>query len=531
MEFKFSDVLSRITAEKIEYFKTKNIGRNSESLRRINELVRNKRYIANNFEAEEVDFESFSWQRENMDRNWWWQTQSFPFLAWYVNARELLTEDEKLKIIQFCEKSVLRWIEIEDCQDPNNLVWHDHAASFRLSNLFNWLFSVFIDVKSGRLADDTIKEKDQIINFIYKHIAWISKDENYSKNTNHGLDQASSVMFIGFYTCYPEWANFFDLATQRLHEELEFAFTPEGVHKENSPAYHMFMLGRLKLFSELSKFENNNFVQKAVELEDKAKLFLQALALPNGLLPMLGDTKDGLKVADNHFPAELSEYDFCESGYFIIKGLVAYKPFYLLVKNCFDSSYHRHDDDLHMILYYGDEVLLGDGGLGAHAEQDPRRKELRSYNCHNVPIIKHSTPTRNLSQLLHKPSLSYNSVKKIVTGTSYLFGCKLNRYIDLARVNEGIISISDSAMSEKGSLLQNYIFPQGDSIRTNFDCNNVDLFREGEKLLSFEFDEPLKSVKTKKVAYSIKYGVYEKRLSLQFEGQNDNCLKTKLIFK
>ncbi len=166
MKFKFSDVFSRITPEKIEYFKAKNIGRNSESLRRLNELVINERYITNNFEAVEVDFETFSWQKENMDRNWWWQTQSFPFLAWYVNARELLTDDEKLKIIRFCEKSVLRWIEKEEFQDPSNLVWHDHAASFRLSNLFNWLFSVFIDEKSQKLADDTIKEKDKIINFI-----------------------------------------------------------------------------------------------------------------------------------------------------------------------------------------------------------------------------------------------------------------------------------------------------------------------------------------------------------------------------
>ena len=530
MEFKFSDVLSRITAEKIEYFKTKNIGRNSESLRRINELVRNKRYIANNFEAEEVDFESFSWQRENMDRNWWWQTQSFPFLAWYVNARELLTEDEKLKIIQFCEKSVLRWIEIEDCQDPNNLVWHDHAASFRLSNLFNWLFSVFIDVKSGRLADDTIKEKDQIINFIYKHIAWISKDENYSKNTNHGLDQASSVMFIGFYTCYPEWANFFDLATQRLHEELEFAFTPEGVHKENSPAYHMFMLGRLKLFSELSKFENNNFVQKAVELEDKAKVFLQALALPNGLLPMVGDTKGGLKVADNHFPEKLSVYDFCESGYFILKGIVAKKPLYLLVKCCFESSYHRHDDDLHIVLFYNDNVILGDGGLGSHDEKDPRRVRLRSYECHNVPFIKEVAPIRNISKLIGKSSLRYDYKNKVLTGNSYLFGARIVRKIDLKNIQLGEITVFDSIDDDKFLVGQNFVFPQADSAIVFANENRMDLMRDQNKILSIESIDPHVEKNTNSVPYSEKYGLYKKCLRLSFQSEYSSNLLTKINF-
>jgi len=231
------------------------------------------------------------------------------------------------------------------------------------------------------------------------------------------------------------------VAQNRLLEEVNFAFTEEGVHKENSPGYHVFMMHRLEKLVRLKAIGGEVVGVEAKKIQDGAERFLEAITLPDGMLPMVGDTRGGQKGKQTEIPEGPVVYDFSKSGYVVVKGKYKTKPYYFLMKNCHDSNYHRHDDDLSIYFWLDGEVLLGDGGLGSHNEKDGKRIQLRSYSSHSVPFLK-SVAYRNRKFLPDEPSLSFG--RGTIKGCSHMFGIKITREIDISAIKDGTITIIDN---------------------------------------------------------------------------------------
>jgi len=76
---------------------------------------------------------------------------------------------------------------------------------------------------------------------------------------------------------------------ERLQSEMDFAFTSEGVHVENSPAYHMGMIGNMLRARRLLKHININY-EGIDSLFDKALIFLAWITRPDRFLTYLGDS-------------------------------------------------------------------------------------------------------------------------------------------------------------------------------------------------------------------------------------------------
>lgn len=433
------------------------VGRNKADYEKLKQAFYSAQVNLNNFAPSPIDLRSFAWQTEGKDRNWWWQLQALPFLSWYLSSFKLQTEEEQQCFLDFCLSAFECWCVNAEQNPESPLNWHDHATAFRLRNLVNWFsHCVYHQLHNGFSSDARLQS---FVALLTKHLLWLADESNYSKNTNHGFDQALVMYTVALSLPNAGLEQFLQLGKSRLIAELLHAFTDEGVHKENSPGYQKFMLGRVKTLVNLDTLGDIEVSSLAKDYIEKAEAFLKALTMPNGELPMIGDTKANelgiLAGASDSFTI----LDYSESGYVIVKGKTYQeKDFYLLVKNTHESHYHRHDDDLSIFLFYDGEELLTDGGLGSHNEKDPKRIKLRSSKAHNVPYIKGKAAERKIANLKHKPVLSVTD--GLISGFSYSYGVKISRTIDIRDVLNGEIIIHDDFESSSADKLAiNFITP------------------------------------------------------------------------
>lgn len=336
------------------------------------------------FDDANIDILNFDWQGVDHDRNWWWQIQALPFLSWYINSLKIQTEEQKTRFLLLCLDAVNNWIIKGKINNASPLVWHDHAAAFRLRNLTTFLvYSILMGLP---LANATRAES--LARLIFEHLEWIQNDNNYSKNTNHGFDQAMIALTVSSMFSCNDFEAYLKCNRWRLNEEISFAFTEEGVHKENSPGYQKMMLIRLRQLKNLAILGEVDVSRKAGAYIEKAEAFLSAITLPNGYLPMIGDTRGEELGLPYKQTDQIDVLDYSASGYIIIRGNVLNKDFHLVFKASHLSHYHRHDDDLSIHLYFNGKTILGDGGLGSHNEKDKKRKLLRSCISHHYcPVV------------------------------------------------------------------------------------------------------------------------------------------------
>lgn len=477
--------------------------------------------------GKELNLESFSWENSGQDRNWWWQIQALPFLTWYIDSWEVMNAEEKSEAFEFCIKSFSNWSSITNEKTP--LLWHDHATAFRLRSLSNWV--TFVLLKEEKISDDVL---NKFLSSIKIHLHFLSEEKNYSKHTNHGFDQALMVYTLSLiWNQYSILKQEGDKAKLRLIDELEFAFTKQGVHKENSPGYQKFMLSRLEQLIRLEKLGDSELNILAKELYSKAKKFLKVISMPNGLLPMIGDTKGNDVGLEKQLTKELVVHDYSESGYCIVEGLIKNDIDFQLIFKCgHESDYHRHDDDLSIHLYYDGEVIFGDGGLGFYQENDEKRLFLRSAEAHTSTYVKQRVAIRKRKLLASTPSIFYDDKNNILIGETSCWGGRLRREIDLNQLNSGVFTIVDTWLikpeEEKISGCTSFFLPFVEDTQLNLD--QIRFKTPAQNLVTIKMGTALEKltqvpiVEEENVLYSIEYGKFQnvKKVGWEFEIVENN---------
>ena len=473
----YIDICNVFTPEALPYILQELYGSNKQAKAKLLKAVHESKIETKSFEDVTIDLRNFDWCSIEMDRNWWWQMQALPFLGWFAQSYKVLDPKQKVFLARYCLDALGQWLKQEPNSESSPLRWHDHASAYRLTNIVNWLAVVSSDVELLALVGEMELEVN-LAEVINTHVTWLNEDDNFSRYTNHGFDQALAVYSLGLFVSSEFWKGEVETARDRLIEEVQFAFTEEGVHKENSPGYHAFMTRRLDVLVDLESIGDEDVCSEAKKIREGAERFLEAITLPDGTLPMVGDTRGGVKGRYKNIPEGPIVYDFSKSGYVIVKGRYIDTPYYLLMKNCFSSTYHRHDDDLHVYLVYGDSVILGDGGLGAHNEKDPNRIKVRSVHCHNIPCLEGRIASRSLKETSTIPSLSI--LGNELVGTSSMFGEELTRIVDFSGISNGEIFISDQFLSDPSSLYTNFFFTGSFRISS---CGDLEIL-ENDKVIA-----------------------------------------------
>lgn len=376
--------------------------------RRGKNLVQKNQLAFPCFEAwplpDELDWESNPFK----NRSWQWRLHSLSFLPWLMAdhwaRKDMAALDKGLRLI----RSWLNcWLESEP-RVASEFAWHDHGSALRAENIL--LFLAYVSTYSPDWTEKNRQELETFHKSLYKHGEYLVQNKYYSRHTNHGLEQSRVLMLLGTELDRSDWL---DLAAHRIRDEFAYSFTCEGVHKENSPGYHAFVLNTfLNIFNSFP--EDFHELKPEIDiLTEKALNFLVHAIRPDGRYPILGDTEhifSHVPVAKKwrndvaaHYLFSRSEGKegikptetiglFPASGYAFLRNSWDYEHdinniMHLVVKAGSLGRYHYHQDEGNILLYAFGEDWLIDSGMYNYNNSDPVRKYIRSRYAHNIPII------------------------------------------------------------------------------------------------------------------------------------------------
>jgi len=327
------------------------------------------------------------------NRAWQWTLHAFVPFDPIISAQDTA----------LLNKLVHSWDErFSHLPEEDDFPWHDHATALRLDRLSRMALQL-----KGCCHTELAAH----------HATLLLKESFYSRHTNHGFDQALSLILAALaFAEHPQAAEWRKVGLARLHDEITFAFTEEGVHVENSPAYHNGMIANMLRAHNLlqaSSLDSGDFDS----LFDKALQFLVWMTRPDRFLAYLGDSvsyRPGVPSAlaelpivdevrwvasggtEGTPPVETSKV-YTTAGYAIYRS--RWQPWeghtHIIMKSGFLSRYHRQDDDLNILVHAFGEDWLIDSGLYNHNQKDPVRLYMRSALAHNIPWLTKTRINRN----------------------------------------------------------------------------------------------------------------------------------------
>lgn len=383
---------------------------------------RNEVRIDNNFSFE---FDPY------FDRSWrfWFQN-----LSWLGNhLRDL---DPKIREEQSTH-ILVKWFEfLQNENVDQEFFYHDHSLAYRAMNLLECL--PFTSKQMSLIVIEHIRDIGQLL---------LSPLEDNALS-NHAFDQAVSLFLVSDFfsseSLFKTWQN---VALFRIKRELEYSFTFDGVHVENSPSYHHGMITNIyNSLTKILKITEHHSIRDHLDNLSKSVPYLAWIIRPDGKVPPIGDSEEKqvstslAKQISNHiFDEEIEGMQVFGDGYSIWKS--TQHQYHLSLKSCHHGRFHRHDDDCSLTLWVKGLNLLMDSGLLYYLEKDPDRIHVRSAKGHSGFEI----PTKKANRNYFSKSARRAKVEQIDSNTSLatlgMYGnFKASRSISL---NEKIITIND----------------------------------------------------------------------------------------
>jgi hypothetical protein len=336
---------------------------------------------------EEVSFGSnFSFTLDPFnDRSWRFWFQNFSWLPTHLD--EIAEEFSQRQADYVASK----WISFIQHKKSNpEFFYHDHSLAYRAINLIEC-----IDFFSDEIRIMLIHHLTEIGTLL------ISPLEDNALS-NHAFDQAIALFLISdFLTSSPFSKVWQEIALARIERELDYSFTDDGVHVENSPSYHHGMITNIyRSLSKVLQISPHQAIQNHRSELTKSIPYLAWIIRPDGKVPPLGDSEE--KQVSTNLGRELAGDEVFSShegmrvfgeGYAIWKS--SSKQYHLTLKSCHHGRFHRHDDDCSLTLWVRGENLLMDSGLLYYEEKDLDRIHVRSARGHSGFEIPGKKPNRN----------------------------------------------------------------------------------------------------------------------------------------
>lgn len=357
------------------------------------------------------------WEADPLrNRSWQWRLNWLSFVSYLIARHAAGGEVQALHLAVDATLSWLDYFGAQERQHPFEFAWHDHATALRAEQMALLVHRIEVLGAWGDCGGDAAASR--LVHAIADHAEMLAHDEFFSRHTNHGLEQARVLLLLS--TALetpgdPRPVTWRASALARIEGELRHAFTEEGVHVENSPAYHAFVFKVfLGIVDEYPADTLGPLHRWMTEVGPKALDFLARILRPDGLLPIIGDT-EALPVTDSFrgvfagrpeheayvyaatlgargtAPASLQRV-YPASGYAIFRSDWPSAEHYrralhAVIKAGACSHYHRQQDDGSLLLWSEGEDWLIDSGLFNYDKASPVRQYMRSREAHNVLMI------------------------------------------------------------------------------------------------------------------------------------------------
>lgn len=360
-----------------------------------------------------------------------WSEDPFSSRSWQFNLHSLRPVEQLLgayvetsepAFLERAKELIESWIDHNvTLPPPSDLSWHDHATAKRLTQMvLFWQHRDRVTWNRPFLI--------KLLSSIHLHAEILSLESFYTHQHNHGLCQGVSLMQTA--VAFPEFVRsgaWRDTGLRRFRDEIRSAFTEEGVHRENSPLYHRYVLRWIKAAESLDEPGRASPVDPNLHrLLDRAYRYILHVALPNGEFPLFGDSDTNQLAAwypdsanPRGRPFAVPEWvaDREEIVYVLTRGRAGKRPSDAAAIACYpESGYaffrsgwpaeedyedaihlsfkaqclsraHRHADLLSFCLYGFGERWIVDSGPYGQGKDNPFRRYMRSALAHNVVLF------------------------------------------------------------------------------------------------------------------------------------------------
>ena len=234
--------------------------------------------------------------------------------------------------------------------------------------------------------------KETIFHFILAceiHIVELSQRDRIAVHSNHGLFQIAGLIALVRSLPWLAISNeSYSVAIEVMKEMLGDHFSEDGLHKEHSPEYHLFMVNHLSSFLESGWLKD---IPELVELVSKVKEASHWMQNPKMEVIPLGDSKNSLPSLErwhtitNKLKIGLKVFS---KGGLVIENVTSKDGKSQLVFSAqFHSRQHKHADDLTFLYHLNGHPLIVDAGTYTYQYDLPERIYCESTKAHNTVEI------------------------------------------------------------------------------------------------------------------------------------------------
>lgn len=289
-----------------------------------------------------------------------------------------------------------------DASDNPEMSYHDETTAQRLN------------IALGLLAASDFKAEPNVFEFADETAELLRNNQFHSGLNNHGMFQD---MALRNYAILADWADeedrirSWEISCRRLKNYFNHAFTHEGVHVENTPTYHLMVSRHLQEHIRILKATRS---LEAIDLEnllEKAGRYATNIVLPNGEFPPISDTtiqklrgnsgnifdesfNYAVTMGENGTVPSVTNIVFQDSGYAIYRSdWKDENATFLLLQAAYNDNYHKHSDDLSIIIHAGGRALISEAGPYSYNYKDKFSRYAYSQFSHNNIVVNGiSTP-------------------------------------------------------------------------------------------------------------------------------------------
>nr|WP_244951423.1 heparinase II/III family protein [Paenalcaligenes hominis] len=328
--------------------------------------------------------------------------------------------------------------------------WYDMSAGIRAARIAFYL-SVTKEAKNHFSSDELNRLAFCLDELAKEHVSFLTKDKNLHKG-NHGIFQLHGLALLASYL---QDNSAMAYANDRFDRIMGSQFTKNGLHTENSPEYHFFVLNlieRLKLDELFSQSLPLSVLKKANSIR-------KWLAMPDGRLATFGDTSSRSKWpstinskasiksnSGDHFVKDMSE-----DGLLVVRNNME-KPDYFATTFSGHSYVHKHADVGQIVFWYKGVQFLSDPGkyiYGKSVERDRVVSAISHGVIDSYPTTLHPTDVKLSHSGSYKLGLCYDEEK--ITFSVAFYDKKNGAYVRHINYCPGnYLLIRDIAYREQG---------------------------------------------------------------------------------
>jgi hypothetical protein len=426
------------------------------------------------------------------------------FTDWYGTV---LKNPDTKKIACLAASEIIRsWVAAS--RDPDTcarMAFHDETTAQRLISLLQ------LDTY---MSESLPEESVLVLRPLMDETAELLADPKFhSAGNNHGMFQDLALLY---YAILAEWVSlpsrnsYILLALRRLKDYFSSCFTPEGVHVENTPQYHVMVSRHLAVVKNIVEASGHIDADYYARLLAAAETYATHALMPNGMYPPISDTAQR-SVNNRTFLGIFTSPEFqyaASSGRsgrapqerFLVlpeSGYVVYRSkwgdpnaTYAFFSAAYNSDYHKHSDDLSLYIRSNGVELLAESGPYSYDYKDPFSRYAYSQFSHNSLIVDGRslprTDSRSDSVQLRLESKTRDAVTVEGTNARYEDTVHTRRLCIQEDAERPTIYVTDTVKSNDEHSYQ-LLWNLGAEVSAVVHGQGFELFSNGRKLMELTF--------------------------------------------